>query len=183
MQTSVEDKIKKFADDVISNAQRELGATKTRNSYRAKWKNGKLQSFTIKKVKRRADATGALRNSLDYSIKESGKGFTINFTGLDYGIYVEEGRLPGRGIPVNALQRWIKAKRIRPQKEGGGFIKGTPAAVKSLGFLINRKIKTFGIEANPFMQPSIERYKKNFLDDLGKGYAEDIANEIRNNWT
>ena len=181
MQTSVEDKIKKFADDVISNAQRELGATKTRNSYRAKWKNGKLQSFTIKKVKRRADNTGALRNSLDYSIKETGKGFTVNFTGLDYGIYGEEGRLPGRGIPPLALQKWIRTKRIRPRDKDGKVLKESFQAYSALGFLIKRWIKTFGIEPNPFMQPSIERYKKNFLDDLGKGYAEDIANEIRNN--
>lgn len=174
--------INQFGDDVVSAAQRELGAVKTRKSYRAKWQNGKLKSFTVKKRRSRADSTGALRKSLEYDVRETKDGFRIEFKGLDYGLYVESGRLPGKGIPKSALDRWIKAKPIRPRAEGGGFAKKTASALNSLAFLINRKIKFFGIEANPFMQPSIERFKPVLLTDLEKGYAKDIADEIRENY-
>ena len=64
MPLSVNDVLEQFGDNVVSNAQRELGATKTRNSYKAKWKNGKLQSYKVVKRKRKSDNTGALRESL-----------------------------------------------------------------------------------------------------------------------
>tara|TARA_R100001530_G_C4305191_1_gene151532 strand:+ start:297 stop:848 length:552 start_codon:yes stop_codon:yes gene_type:complete len=179
MPLSVKDVLEQFGDNVVSNAQRELGATKTRNSYKAKWKNGKLQSYKVVKRKRKSDNTGALRESLSYKVLRKGDLFILEISALDYAIYVDQGRKPGKGIPVTILKRWIKSKPVRLQKDGGGFVKQTDKAINSLSFLINRKIKTFGIEPTNFMSNSVDKFQPKLAEELTPAYAAFIADKIR----
>lgn len=174
-------KLEQFGQLIVENAQRELGAYKPRKSFRAKWKNGKLVSFTTSIKRRRSDNTGALRNSINYTITETQKGYMLNISSLDYGIYVNEGRLPGKGIPKRDLMQYIRQKPIRPQKQGGGFLPKTQSNLESLAFLINRKIKTFGIESNPFLDNTIEKFEPRLVSELEEAYAIDIADQIREN--
>jgi hypothetical protein len=183
MPLSVEQSLNEFAEKVISNAQRELGTTKPRKSYKAKWRNGKVTSFEVKMKRRRSDNTGALRESLDYDVQKTGGGYLLTISSLDYGIFVNEGREPGKGMPVAILKRWLKSKPVRLQKEGGGFIKQTPKGIDSLAFLINRKIKAFGIEANPFMSMSLEKYQPELAGSIGEEYAKQVAETIRERYS
>lgn len=183
MQQNVEEALKQFGEKVISNAQRELGTTKPRKSYRAKWRKGKLLSYEIKMKRRRTDNSGALRESLSYNVEKVQGGFVLTISSLDYGIFVNEGRDPGKGMPPAILKRWLKSKPVRLQKEGGGFVKQTSKGIDSLAFLINRKIKTFGIEANPFMTMSLEKYRPELAGSIGEKYAEDLADQIREKYS
>jgi hypothetical protein len=96
---------------------------------------------------------------------------------------VNEGREAGKGMPVAILKRWLKSKPVRLQKEGGGFVKQTAKGIDSLAFLINRKIKAFGIEANPFMSMSLERFQPELAGSIGEEYAKQVAETIRERYS
>ena len=183
MPLSVEQSLNEFAEKVISNAQRELGTTKPRKSYEATWRKGKLLSYQVKMKRRRSDNSGALRESLDYNVEKLKDGYLLTISSLDYGIFVNEGREPGKGMPVAILKRWLKSKPVRLQKEGGGFVKQTAKGIDSLAFLINRKIKAFGIEANPFMTMSLERFQPELAGSIGEEYAKQVAETIRERYS
>ena len=51
MSQNVKQALEAFAEKVVSNAKRELGTSKPRKSYKAKWRRGKVVSFQIKKKK------------------------------------------------------------------------------------------------------------------------------------
>jgi hypothetical protein len=183
MPLSVEQSLNEFAEKVISNAQRELGTTKPRKSYEATWRKGKLLSYQVKMKRRRSDNSGALRESLDYDVQKTGGGYLLTISSLDYGIFVNEGREAGKGIPPLALQKWLRTKRIRPKDKDGKFLKESFSAYSSLAFLINRKIKQFGIEANPFMTMSLERFQPELAGSIGEQYAKELADQIRKKYS
>jgi hypothetical protein len=171
--------LKKFGERAVQLAQLELGTYKPRPSRKTKWNGMKPISSKVTMKKRRAVASGRLKDSIDYEIVKNEQ---VNFTMLDYGIYVEEGRQRGKGVPPAELQKWIKNKKLKPRNSKGSFVKVTPSRLKGMAFTINRSIKAFGIEPNPFMKPSIERsYKENKSDilsamrgDIDDGITKDL---------
>ena len=107
-------------------------------------------------------------------------------------MYLQEGRLPGKGIPPAILEAWIRKKGIRPQNlKSGGFRKSKASKkkdqegdknVKALAFMMNRKIKFFGIEANPFMTRALAFAQPKLAEELGEAYAKDIADQLRDSY-
>ena len=67
------------------------------------------------------------------------------FTSVGYGLYVEEGRKPGRMPPVEPLADWARQKLRVGSKEARG-----------VGFLVARKIAREGTRPQPFMQPALD---------------------------
>ena len=128
---------------------------------------------------RRIDSSGALRKSISSDVKTAKDGFTVNFYSTPYGIYVDQGRKPGKGVPVDALVRWIKTKPVRARNlKTGSFVQMTDLKLKSMSFLINRKIKTYGIPATNFYTEPFEaeliKYEKHFLTAMGQDIDEQI---------
>lgn len=64
----------------------------------------------------------------------------------NYGIFVEEGRGPGRAPPAKALDLWIKRK----------LGVGDDDEVDRLAFLIGRKIAHSGTKPAPFLVPALK---------------------------
>ena len=172
----------KFGEEVADAAKRNLGS-QPRKSYRAKWKNGKLQSYQVTTKQRRINNTDTLRQSIDYKVIEKGDNTILQLSTIDYGVYVEEGRKPGKGIPPNVLKAWIDSKPIRVNTSETGFVKlskeTAEARKRTLGFLINRKIKTFGIEPVFFMKRAVDQFLPQLSDEIGEAKAVDIANQIK----
>lgn len=95
-------------------------------------------------------ATGSLRDSLTYNISKNKNGITIAFEGNDYAEYVDLGRRPGKGIPVDVLKKWLQLKKLDT----------------SISFVINRKIREKGIAPSYFYT--------NALNDNMDGYNDAV---------
>ncbi len=94
----------------------------------------------------------------------------------DYGQWVQSGRLPGKkGVPVDALEKWIKDRGLQGRDKKGRFIKR-----RSFAFAIQANIKKFGIRPSNWYDVAIE----NVIDDpeiitlLEDASIEDLINAI-----
>jgi hypothetical protein len=153
-----------------------------------------LKSATRRRIKRtgiRANWKRAGKNWMAYNVKKSTYTGSISASGnlqnnikvakfgnLDWGItmpfyskFIIEGRKKGKGIPISVMNKWVRQKRIKPRGGDGKFAK---MSKESLGFLMNRKIKYFGIEGYDFVSPEREAIKKRFKSALTRAVNEDI---------
>ena len=137
-----------------------------------------------KSYKKRIDNSGKLRNSITSELKtrtEDGrfsKGFII-FKMLEYGLNVDKGRRAGKGVPPQVLIDWIKKKplRIRDLKTGS-FVKQTESRVKGLAYVINRKIKKYGIPATNFFTDAYDSQEEKLFSQLQEAIAQDNIDYI-----
>ena len=156
-----------FADNVVRLAKINIGKTYTA-------KNSRGKSY-----KKRIDSSGKLRNSITSELKtrtEDGrfsKGFII-FKMLEYGLNVDKGRRAGKGVPPQALIDWIKKKPLRIRDlQTGSFVKQTESRVKGLAYVINRKIKKYGIPATNFFTDAYESQEDKFMAEMQEAIAQD----------
>ena len=156
-----------FADNVVRLAKINIGKTYTA-------KNSRGKSY-----KKRIDNSGKLRNSITSELKtrtEDGrfsKGYII-FKMLEYGLNVDKGRRAGKGVPPQALIDWIKKKPLRIRDlETGSFVKQTESRVKGLAYVINRKIKKYGIPATNFFTDAYESQEDKFMAEMQEAIAQD----------
>jgi hypothetical protein len=161
-----------FADNVVRLAKINVGKTYTA-------KNSRGKSY-----KKRIDNSGKLRNSITSELKtrtEDGrfsKGFII-FKMLEYGIYVDKGRKAGKGVPPQVLVNWIKKKPLRMRDLKTGKFKSFKTAnqkenaINGLAYIINRKIKKFGIPATSFFTDAYDSQEKKFYNQMQEAIAQD----------
>ena len=156
-----------FADNVVRLAKINIGKTYTA-------KNSRGKSY-----KKRIDNSGKLRNSITSELKtrtEDGrfsKGYII-FKMLEYGLNVDKGRRAGKGVPPQVLIDWIKKKPLRIRDlETGSFVKQTESRVKGLAYVINRKIKKYGIPATNFFTDAYESQEDKFMAEMQEAIAKD----------
>ncbi len=156
-----------FADNVVRLAKINIGKTYTA-------KNSRGKSY-----KKRIDNSGKLRNSITSELKtrtEDGrfsKGYII-FKMLEYGLNVDKGRRAGKGVPPQVLIDWIKKKPLRIRDlQTGSFVKQTESRVKGLAYVINRKIKKYGIPATNFFTDAYESQEDKFMAEMQEAIAQD----------
>ena len=156
-----------FADNVVRLAKINIGKTYTA-------KNSRGKSY-----KKRIDSSGKLRNSITSELNtrtEDGrfsKGYII-FKMLEYGLNVDKGRRAGKGVPPQVLVDWIKKKPLRIRDlETGSFVKQTESRVKGLAYVINRKIKKYGIPATNFFTDAYESQEDKFMAEMQEAIAQD----------
>ena len=173
------DALTAFAQGVVSDAKKELAAKQPKKSYRATWKGGQLQSYRVSIKRYASDTNGQLSDSIRYEINEVMGNTIVTFYALDYWYYVNFGRKPGKGVPVDIMRQWVYDKGIKPQKGGGrGFAKITANTFQTMAFLMNRKIRTFGYEGNNFFTKTVDIYTEELRENLGKRVAKDLAQTI-----
>ena len=110
----------------------------------------------------------------------------VKYKGLDYGFYLDRGRYPfmkgvaqGRGIPPAKMRDWIEASRIQPRDlMTGQFIEKTESNMRSMAFLMNRKIKWFGIEPTHFFSEPEEQARDKYEQKIIEAFEEDIRNQV-----
>lgn len=86
-------------------------------------------------------ATGNLYRSVSSEVTLNGQSFIVEFKMPEYGEYLEQGTKP-HFPPINAIEGWIRAKRIVPRRDDQGRL----PTEKQLAFLIARKIDEEGTE-------------------------------------
>ena len=88
-------------------------------------------------------ASGKLRDSISVKVVKVNEGESIiQVLTAEYAQWVQSGRLPGKkGIPVDALEKWIKERGLTGRDKKGRYIKR-----RSFAFAIQSNIKKFGIK-------------------------------------
>lgn len=162
------DKIENILDDFASNVTR-----------LSKINLGKYK--TVDGKRRRIDNSGDLRRSLRYELLKTDKGYSVKFFMLDYGAYVDKGRKPGKGIPIDKLKSWIKSKPVRLRDlKTNRFIASTESRINSLSFLINRKIREKGIAPTNFLSEPLQDQLEKLNENLQNVVLEEMEEVIFN---
>ena len=155
-----------------------LELKRPRTSIRAKWKKvgegWTPVSVTKKTFRGNYVASGQLVNS----IQPNPNGMTLGITMNKTGDYVQNGRKPGKGIPLDSMRNWTKMKRIQPRDLSTGRFK-SKATAEGMRFAMNRKIKHFGIEPFPFVTMARTEILPSFNKALTKAMAQDIKNRFK----
>jgi len=122
------------------------------------------------------DVTGRLINSIKVQPAQvTANSIVVPITMLKYGEWVDDGAERGRGgqPPVQAIEQWIKLKRISPPK---GF------TVNQFAWAVAKKIKNQGQryrKAYPFIQPALDYTIQKNLQGVATAAAVDITTSIQ----
>jgi len=137
-------------------------------------------------------ASGKFINSISYRIDQDpddNQPYITIFSTLpedeDPGKYIESGRVNFSRFPnIEAIQRWIRDKQIRPQPlvyrgADGSVITKTPS-LKQLTFLISRSIARDGIFPYPYeslVRNKVIREVKNRMEGFARDRMERLIQE------
>lgn len=179
---NVEQVLDTFMSEVVRLAKINLGARRSVEDAR-----GRSRSRII-------DNSGALRNSLAYTLNVTPNAFSVEALMEDYGAFVDSGRdgskkkydksgtlNPGAGsgsfAPSQPIQNWVRTKPIRYRNaETGTFERMTESRVKGLAYVINRKIKEWGIPPTRFFSEPFEAKFRDLPDEFVEAFALDMEN-------
>ena len=162
----------KFKDQVVENAQRELGTTRV-----------------IKGKKVRRVNTDALRKSLFGVVKFRKQGFQINFSSkMDYASFIHEGvngtkvknnapySFKGKYVNIGAIREYIKDSPKFKIRKNGRFVAKTKESINSTAFVVARSIAERGIVGLPYFSLGLETASKKDLDKIADSFALDAIN-------
>jgi len=94
-----------------------------------------------------SDASSDLDSSIKFKPTNSGGKVGIDVTMLDYYVFVDEGRKPGKQPPTSAIEQWLTYPNVK-DKVRTGELKDSER--KSLAFQIARKIGREGTKGTDF---------------------------------
>jgi len=115
--------------------------------------------------------TGSLYKSINVSFNPETNEILVDM--LDYWRYVNDGRKPGKYVPIAPLMRWIRAKGFNKNKTTGKFEKFN---IKGVAFGISANIKKFGIAPTYFYDEAFNEFEKMFEDEAVIAVGIDIEN-------
>lgn len=169
------------SDYMAKQARIELGAKRPRTAIRASWrKSGRnwVPSKVRKKtIRKNFEASGDLVRSVT-GLREEG---VLGIEFLQYGEYVISGRKKGKWVPRDAMRDWIQNRKLRPRDpETGEFVKNTKQARRAMAFMMNRKIKYFGIEPFDFAGIARTTTLEQYDSKIQEAISKDIINQINN---
>ncbi len=122
-------------------------------------------------------ASGKLRDSISVQVKKVNDNETIiQVLSEQYAQWVQSGRLPGKkGVPISAIEEWIKSRGLQGRDKTGKFIKR-----RSFAFAIQNNIKKFGIRPSNFLDVALETIAQDqkIMDLLGDAAYEDLIDLI-----
>ena len=121
----------------------------------------------------RADkiATGALLNSVEFSVEQYGRRFDVVLTLADYWKWVEDGRKPGKMPPPSAILKWVLAKPVIPKPNENGRIP-TP---QSLSWAIAKSIEKKGISPTPALKQASDATFAEMEQAIADAFAKDVG--------
>lgn len=131
-------------------------------------------------------ASGNLLNSLTYKVQGEGTDSILVITYADYFKNVNLGRRAKvKRVPLDALLKWIKIKRIRGRDKKGRFIKDL-----SLAWAVQTNIYKYGIRPTFIYDKTLDSLEdifdnpppeiENEINDLVEAIAGDINNLLEN---
>lgn len=147
--------------------------------------------YISKMDERSIHATHNLADSVSYELVAGERSMAIDISLLDYWKYIEYGRKAGKFPPLDSIERWIKVKGIEPMtrtqasvsrwtKHKGSIRRndGSIPSIKSLAYLIGRKIKEEGIAPRPILTDAVTNVYKRFEDAIEEAVTKDIKADV-----
>lgn len=129
---------------------------------------GQRQPFGVRNMKKQ---TGALYNSINVQFNPQTDEITVSM--LDYWRYVNDGRKPGKYVPIKPLMAWIRAKGFNKNKQTGRFQK---FSIKGTAFAISKNIQKFGIQPTYFYDDAFAEFEEAFADEAVQALGIDVLN-------
>ncbi len=131
------------------------------------------------------DTNGMLGQSISFTINYAGFPIVFELQLADYYKYIDSGRGPGKFPPPEVIANWIKNKQLSIiQKSSLKSIKSRSktlsalsqqSQLKSLSFLIGRKIARDGIPATNFYSNTLSPGAFQELNDnLSEAFKQDV---------
>lgn len=150
-----------------------------------------VNEYIVNLHTRKANATYNLADSVSYKV-ESGYGWiAVDISLLEYWKYVEYGRKAGKFPPLQSIEEWIKVKGIKPMTRTQASVKrwtqhrgrirrndGGIPSIKSLAYLIGRKIKEEGIQPRPILTTSIDEVYSRLESAIDEAITQDITDSV-----
>lgn len=140
---------------------------------------------------RNVHASSNLADSIRYEVKAGDRWMAVDISLLDYWKYVEYGRQAGKFPPLDSIEAWIKVKGIQPMTRTQTSIKkwtqhrgsirkndGRIPSIRSLAYLIGRKIATEGIQPRPILATALDETLQRFDEAINEAITLDISNFI-----
>ena len=124
-------------------------------------------------------ASGRLRDSIYGVVTETG----INIFAQDYGIFVEEGRGPGKMPPRNKILEWVKAKGLTSSNVKYKRLNRP----KDIAWMIARSIaekgtiQRFGYQGSKFIDFVSKNIMVSLTKDIEESYLKDINEQLNGN--
>jgi len=110
--------------------------------------------------------TGSLYNSIEVNFDSENDKIVV--TMLEYWQFVNDGRKPGKYVPIKPLMEWIRHKGFNKNKQTGKFQK---FSIKGMAFGVSKNIQKFGIAPTNFYDDAfvdfIEEFEKGPLPAMG----------------
>ena len=114
--------------------------------------------------------TGQLLESIDYQVKKTPDGYTLQILMEDYGEFVNSGRRKGAKMPPPAaMMQFVREANIRPRKN---------QTLESVAFAIGRSISQNGIKPKPFISKGLQVVDKELEGKLEDALVQTIELEI-----
>jgi len=177
--------VKRAASFMQKSVQLTLQAKHTRTAIRANWKKVGDNWQPINVTKQRVRANYVASGNLVRSIQPYSSGLEFGVEMDWYGQMVINGRQPfgknkgGKGIPPTALKGWANIKGLRPRDpQNGQFVKNNKNNRNAMAFMMNRKIKHFGIEPFDFIKMPRRYTLDKFTAEIGNAVSKDIKAHI-----
>ena len=126
-----------------------------------------LQRYKDELNKSGHNASGELENTAKYKCEFNGRWFEVSFMLQDYWKYLENGT-KAHFPPVEAIEKWIRVKRIIPSTNSGRI-----PSTKQLAFLIARGISKNGTKPTKLLQKAIDS-----SDDLINALCDEIIKQL-----
>ena len=146
-----------------------------------------LNSFAQTIINRYKDkiseyASGKLYKTIDYTITSQNDSYLVTINLEEYWKYISYGRKPGsRMPPVEAIENWIKVRKILPRPITLKSGKQRVPTVQQLAYVIARSIAKKGIAPRPFMRKSIEDTMNDFKSKLTAAVRDDVLENLNSN--
>jgi len=121
-------------------------------------------------------ASGKLQNSIYGVVTQTG----INIFAEDYGIFVEEGRGPGKMPPRNKILQWVESRNLQP-------INPKYKRPKDIAWMIARSIaekgtiQRFGYQGSKFIDFVSKNIMVSLTKDIEESYLKDINEQLNGN--
>lgn len=141
--------------------------------------------------KRGINASRKLAESVRYQLVAGERSMAIDIELAEYWKYVEYGRKAGKFPPLRNIEEWIKVKGIQPMTntqasvrrwtQHRGRLRRNDAripSIKSLAYLIGRKIAEEGIQPRPILTTAIDDVYTRFAEALEEAITADIKAEV-----
>lgn len=136
-------------------------------------------------------ATHNLADSVKYEVTDGIRWIGVDISLLDYWKYIEYGRKAGKFPPLQSIEEWIKVKGIQPMTRTQASVKrwtqhrgrirrndGRIPSIKSLAYLIGRKIAEEGIQPRPILTTAIDDVYQRFEEAIDEAVTADIKAEV-----